>query len=369
MSEKTSLIPFIHVLRGLAPLVVVWSHLAGWWFLANGVVFDPWVWYVQMVVGPLRLSQGGGHFGVVLFFAISGYIISSVATRESRLEFVIKRVFRLMPALFAAVAIMWVLTDLGPKLGLAKMIGNEAVTARDYFASALLLNYPIDHRPLALGPTWSLYAEGFFYFLVVLILPLMAKRPVPATWLLTAISFAVVVPWQNSTDLAYLCYFSIYTPLFIIGRIFYLDHTKQISARSTLIMVIANSLLFALLYEFRWPGQMLSGPQEPIWTYLGAIVVFYGTMQWRVLRVPTSIAFLAKISYSLYLVHLPVGAFAMSVALSAGLPPLAILAVGVASSILVATGLYHAVEKPSQRLARTILAGLDRRTGPLPVAG
>lgn len=72
---------FIHGLRGIAALLVVWSHLSGFWLLEHGktsALQD--LWY-QFVARPFTLYQNGGHLGVVLFFLISGYIITHASAR------------------------------------------------------------------------------------------------------------------------------------------------------------------------------------------------------------------------------------------------------------------------------------------------
>lgn len=361
MSGDARFIPFIHILRGLAPLIVVWSHLAGGWFMVNSSPLPVWNWYAVLVLNPLRLYQGGGHFGVVLFFLISGYIISHVAMQESRLDFVAKRVFRLMPVLFVAVALAGILAALSGAIGFPKMLYDDAVSVRDYVVSAFFLDYVIDRKPLALPLRWSLGAEIVFYAVVAALIPLIQRRPVASTWTMSAVAAALVVPWQFSGALSYGCYFSIYLPLFIIGRIFYLEHTQQIDGRDTLLMTIANVGLFCLLYSFRWPGQLTEGPAEPIVTYFIAIVLFYAVMRAPIKIVPAPIRFFADISYSLYLVHLPIGSFTIAAAMAIGAPRMAALIAGLAAAVSVATIVSQYVERPCQRLGRQLLGTLPRQ--------
>ena len=356
MEQKHDFIPFIHVLRGLAPLLVVWSHLAGWWFFVNSSSPLIWTWYQQLIVDPLRLCYGGGHLGVVLFFCISGYIISHVATHERRIEFVVKRIFRLAPVLFVAVALMALLAELSQLLGLPKMLGNEAVHLRDYIVTAFLLNYIIDRKPLTLGGvTWSLGSEVIFYALVTALIPLMRGRPIMATWMMTAAATALVLPWPSSDALAYACYFSIYLPLFIIGRIFYLEHTKQLDSHTALTMVGANAGLLCLLYSFRWPGKLTEAPTEPAVTYFMAIILFYIVMRTPIRTMPRSVRFFADISYSLYLVHLPAGSFAMAAVSALGAPRPIILIAGLCAAVGAATAISRFVERPCQALGRHLL--------------
>ncbi|MDC0363006.1 hypothetical protein OAN12_08200 [Halioglobus sp.] len=67
--------------------------------------------------------------------------------------------------------------------------------------------------------------------------------------------------------------------------------------------------------------------------------------------------FLARISYSLYLVHAPVLAALKSSVVIAGFPPVVNLIFGLAISILVATGLFFVVEKPFLKLKDRVRQG------------
>jgi len=355
MEQKRDFIPFIHVLRGFAPILVVWVHLAGWWFFVDGSLPPIWLWYKQLIVDPFRLYQNGGHLGVVLFFCISGYIISHVATQESRLEFVVKRIFRLAPALFVAVALMALFTELSRILGLSKMLGNEGTHLRDYILTAFLLDYIIERKSLSLGVTWSLGAEVIFYSIVTGLIPLMRSRPVVSTWVMTGAAIGLALPWQLSEALAYACYFSIYLPLFIIGRVFYLEHTRQTDGCTALTMVAANAGLLCLLYSFRWPEKLTEAPTEPAVTYVVAILLFYIVMRAPIKTIPRPIRFLADISYSLYLVHLPAGSFAMAAASALGAPRSIILIAGLSAAVATATAMSRFVERPCQALGRRIL--------------
>src|SRR4051794_1142310 len=108
--SPSSFIPFIQLLRGVAPLPVVWAHLGGAWYAAtHAEIFAPFQWFRVMFSEPLHLFQDGAHLGVVVFFLISGYIISHVGQNESLLEFLIKRSVRLLPTLFLAVFAAYVL--------------------------------------------------------------------------------------------------------------------------------------------------------------------------------------------------------------------------------------------------------------------
>lgn len=251
-------------------------------------------------------------------------------------------------------------TMLATAYGWRPMLGDEATNLRDYFMSALMLNFPVDRKPLALATTWSLWAEVLFYVIVVLIIPTIRSRPLLATWILTAAELVVVLPYKVSADLSYLGYFSIYLPLFVIGRVFYLQHTGKLDGTKIAGLLAANTLVFLLMYEFRFPGLLTEGPTEAIWTYILAVLTFQTFMVLGLRSVPPILSFFADISYALYLLHLPIGGLAMSVAYSFGLEQIWVFLFGAGSSIAAAYLVTKFVEKPAQRIGRSLLRHVPR---------
>lgn len=251
-------------------------------------------------------------------------------------------------------------TFLATTYGWRPMLGDEATNLRDYLMSALMLNFPVDRKPLALATTWSLWAEVLFYVMVVLIIPIIRSRPLLATWILTAAELAVMLPYKVSADLSYLGYFSIYLPLFVIGRVFYLHHTGKLDGAKVAGLLAANALVFVLMYEFRFPGLLTEGPTEAVWTYVLAVLTFQIFMVLQLRSVSPLLSFFADISYALYLLHLPVGGLAMSFAYSFGLEQIWVFLFGVCASVTAAYLVTRFVEKPAQRVGRSVLNRLPK---------
>src|SRR5437762_2140189 len=90
--------------RALAALSVAYYHS---YMLFNGWPQD----YVFAIPG----LKEHGYLGVNFFFAISGYVISSVCDKSgfSPREFFVKRFFRLYPVYWAIIALTIVLKPLG----------------------------------------------------------------------------------------------------------------------------------------------------------------------------------------------------------------------------------------------------------------
>ncbi len=73
----------IHYLRAIAPLLVLWAHLCGWWVYDNHVISQLQIGWENFIVKPFQLYQGGGHLGVLIFFLISGFVITHVSINET----------------------------------------------------------------------------------------------------------------------------------------------------------------------------------------------------------------------------------------------------------------------------------------------
>lgn len=145
-------IPFIEVARSIAPLLVLWVHLGANFGYATPVY--------AFITNELHLIQGAAHVGVLIFFLVSGFIISHVSMTETRSEFAVKRLFRIMPMLFVGVALAYATSVTLQALGLPP-IGN-AVSPFHALLSALLLDWVLS-TPFTLSITWTLLTEMSFY--------------------------------------------------------------------------------------------------------------------------------------------------------------------------------------------------------------
>ena len=139
-SERLGHRPGLDGLRGLAVLLVLAQHLG------------------------LPVFRGGGLVGVLLFFVLSGFLITWLLLDEhaatGRIDiraFYVRRARRLLPAFVAMLAVV---------VGVAALVGNlggiagPAIVAGAYVANWSHL-FDIDMGPL--NHTWSLSVEEQFY--------------------------------------------------------------------------------------------------------------------------------------------------------------------------------------------------------------
>ncbi len=180
MAKTLGGVPFIDWLRAIAPAIVMWAHLGPMTLWLFGNPWLPWAWS-QSSFDTLHIMEGGGHLGVLLFFLVSGFIISYVADQETRAEFATKRIFRIFPMLFCGVAIAFVLS---------RLIPGELFSFRDLVLSASLLDHLSTTQKL-LTVTWSLIPEVGFYALMIAFFDHITRRPVNSTYVLIGGLFAL----------------------------------------------------------------------------------------------------------------------------------------------------------------------------------
>lgn len=346
-------IPFIHILRALAPLPVMWAHLA---LMAEWQFHDTWApltIFDRLIASPLHLYQSGGHLGVIIFFLISGYIISHIAEREDRSSFAIKRVFRLFPALIVSVAILALLNTIGS-------ISRPDIKITDYLLSMFLLDQFFWPQATVLPVTWTLFPEIVFYAIVCLFLPSVKAKPIQSTLILALAAYLVVVLTgifgtapPHTSHLGYL-------PMFIIGRVFFLLENRKMPKEVGLTFIALELMILYGTFTAMWPDQMWADSRKP-WTYPLAALIFLGALLWSPSAVPKPLRFLGDISYSLYLIHVPVGWFVMDKVQPVGGFTIGFLA-SVAASILAARVMYNIVEVPGRKLGRDLCRSM-RRSG------
>lgn len=345
-------IAFVHSLRAVAALLVFWAHIPGYWLYERKQIWEPYQAYKQLIAAPLHLYQGGGHLGVVLFFLISGYIITCVSERESVSHFIVKRIARLAPTLFIALCLMGVYIGIVRYFDLGEPLGTRADKLIHYVRTFFLIAFLQEQNRFALNVAWSLVPEVAFYGLTLCTMFWPRVRPATATILMLIAVYAMIVPYRWSADVAMATHQTMFIPLLIIGRIFYLNETRQITGPQAIGLTATSLLMMLCLHADRWPGLLFTPGQEPFVTYLVGIVIVYVCMTMNMRKTPKVLSFFADISYSLYLVHIPVGMLMLSITTPSGLPFGLCYLAAAGLSIGVATMITRWIERPVQERIR-----------------
>jgi peptidoglycan/LPS O-acetylase OafA/YrhL len=155
-------IPSLDGIRAISILMVLYGHLTGTRGFPNGMDST-----LGDALGDIA------HLGVLVFFVISGFLITSLLMSErektgtiSLGKFYLRRVLRIFPAFYALVFALLAATW----LGWIDLTGGDFAYALTY-----TVNYYPDH-PWQIGHLWSLSIEEQFYLLWPLGLLVLRQR-------------------------------------------------------------------------------------------------------------------------------------------------------------------------------------------------
>jgi len=365
-------------LRGIAALSVVFYHsllvfpgfhdiLAG-----RGVPYATSgdVHALLLTATPISLLWAGRE-AVLLFFVLSGFVLSLGFERPASLRpnwtsYTARRTLRLVPpcaAVVLATALFVVLADPEPLPGLSAWVNGswmEPVTAGTMLQHALLLggDYPLNN------PMWTLHYE----WRVSLVFPLLML--VAATG---GAVFATVVAGGVFLCLAEMKFIGtgalttlLFLPHFALGVLLARNRTRLVACvgrRGGWQWGGLWALCYVLL-TFRWlvpAGGLVCDLANGAGGGLLILLVLAAPRLSRALEVQP-FAWLGRVSYSLYLVHVPV--LLAGLHLAPGLPPWLVAACAPVMSIAAAAAVHRLVEAPSIWAGRRVGAWVDRRHAP-----
>jgi len=238
-------------------------------------------------LGPkvLRFNETAGAMGMSLFFALSGFLITSGLIRNPRVgEFLIRRFARILPLVYAYTFVVLLIFSFNPR----------ALLWTDLF----IVNYLTDY--LSTGWTehlWSLCVEMQFYIAIAVVVLIGGKRALWLTWL--ACLAVTLVRIQADA------YIAIETHLrvdeILSGACVATVFRKDLIFNRVAMLMTISAALWAIT---SWP---LAGPMQYFRPYATALLLFV-TMQYVAINKNTFLAsrpmqYIATISYALYVLH------------------------------------------------------------------
>jgi peptidoglycan/LPS O-acetylase OafA/YrhL len=331
-------VPAIDGLRALAIGAVVASH-----FGADGVI--------------------PGGFGVTLFFFISGYLITTLMIREyaengtiSISSFYARRLLRLAPALMAMIlAVSFTFFVL---FGFVN--GSQASAGIFYY-----MNYYVlwgGKADMPLGPLWSLAVEEHYYLLFPAIFLWLWKYKERFVASLVVAVIAVlfwrtllILMWHVGQDRTYLAtdtrIDSILYGAILAGM---LNTSWTIVAKhfESWIALISASLMLLITFVYR--NEVFRETARYSLQGIALLPLFYATLFSSRLALVRSILetgpflWIGKLSYSLYLWHMPVLFFSQKLGFGGR------TFLGLATTLLLAAVSYHWLERYFQRLRQRL---------------
>jgi peptidoglycan/LPS O-acetylase OafA/YrhL len=320
-------------LRGMAALAVVLFHYT--------------FGYTEVVgkhMPGLDLIATNGHFGIYLFFIISGFVIFMTLERSAKAsDFSVSRFARLWPPYLVCAG----LTSL---LIVALNFNPDHLTVGDALLNVLMMNKLLGN--VSIDPSyWTLTYEVLFYAGAAMIFfGLKIKRIEWACLAWLGLAFVARVSTFNEHHQRVGVLLGVdFCHFFVLGMMIYLISQRRTDwlTWSTAILAFAMTL-FGPSFN---PGAIMLW-QFMLMTALFVLVVWLvAERKIRFLNI-APLLFLGEISYSLYLVHQIAGYWVIRQLEAVGWDPDHAIWVAVVCAILVATGVRKWVEVPAQKAIR-----------------
>lgn len=324
MKDKKYL-PSVTLIRGIAALAVCLFHFSAD-FLAKMASYN--------ILLPHAWS------GVEIFFVISGFVIpysllSDSAENISYGKYFLKRIIRIEPSYLASILMIIVLNYISTLFPIYK--GDPFSISSENML--LHLGYLVDFFDgIWLNPVyWTLAIELQYYFIIGLLLVLWNYN----NKFLTIATFLLFLSLSFFSDSQ--TFFLRYTDIFSIGIICAFYKRDYINKS---IFLIGTLIIATIMYVHH--GMAIVGL---------SVLAVLGIAFVKKIKIYPPLLFFGKISFSLYLLHVPIGGRIVNLSrrldLNEWQKSLVIL-VALLISICAAYVFYILVEKPSHRWARSI---------------
>jgi peptidoglycan/LPS O-acetylase OafA/YrhL len=374
--EPASRIAYLDSIRGIAALLVVAYHC---WIAADarerlGLTGTPHSVTSLVLQVVARLFEAG-RASVMLFFVLSGYVLarSLAKHRVSYGGYAIKRILRIYPAFFVVIAASYVLHRAFGVPPHAPSILLDRLTDPDLSAPELFKALTMwgTERSVDLDlVTWSLVHEMRISLLFPLILWSVRAGGRSSLAFFAAFSLICTLTLRFTggdfaygfveTSVAQSWLATGYFIVFFAGGAYLSEARDYVSPRIAPIRLpLKRGAALAMVAIFLIGDHGARAPGTPLLDYahglaaIGIIALTMGTPEIRrILNHPT-LVWLGRVSYSLYLVHLPI----LYVVTALGVPPPWITTAIVAAASLGAAEIgARWVELPAMQLGRRLAA-------------
>jgi peptidoglycan/LPS O-acetylase OafA/YrhL len=324
--KKLGYLSSLDLLRGLAALAVCYFHFT------HG---NP-----DFLSKTNLLYQSGryGFLGVDVFFVISGFVIPYAMYRgmyrfKNFGKFLLKRVIRIEPPFIASIILVIALNWLST---LSPYYRGSGFTI-DFTALALHLGYlnAFFQYPWVNDVYWTLAIEFQYYIIIALIFPLLIHSKKYFSFLALGV-FGMMGFFITSHNFIFN-----YGLLFVVGILlfqFKIGYLKNSEFGALLLIAL---LMIFIKFDKRYLVAAL----------LPYFFILYFDFNNKISK------FLGNISYSLYLVHIPIGGRIINICetlFQSELLRSVFVFVALAGSIFAAWVFFMVIEKPAMELAKNI---------------
>jgi peptidoglycan/LPS O-acetylase OafA/YrhL len=327
-SETGMRIRELDALRGLAAMAVVLFHYT--------TRFDELYGHKSR----LWFDVPWGHFGVQLFFSISGFVIFMTLDRTRSLrDFAVSRASRLYPAYWAAILLTTTTVALSAMEEITRSPLEIAVNAT--------MVQSFVNVPSVDGVYWTLSVELVFYCAMAALWKLrllgsiepvlLAWMSLKWVWRFAPSIFGIEPSWLLGVLFIQDC-----VPFFAIGIVAYRFRCRTADRRWIGVVIGAAIVTVAACDDFAHLVVALIST-----TVLGAIA-----MRPQALLVWRPLVWLGTVSYSMYLLHQFIGFAMLRWLETANLPTTAAIALTTGAMLALAGAVTFLVERPALRAIR-----------------
>ncbi|MGR9295696.1 acyltransferase family protein [Rhizobium leguminosarum] len=322
--SRPDYIPSLDGLRGVAALLVVEAHI--------GFIFP--------ITAPHLVTLGDEAVG--LFFALSGFLMAHLygsrpVTRENVLDFLVSRFARIYPVYLAAVVFVAMLSIMQNLDFVQPIVG-----VTDFVRHVFLLG--------SSGVFWSIPPEIQFYLLFP-VLWLCLARPHRYSGVIVGLTVVVIVDGLVELPGPGIMLVS-KLPYFLFGAIAGMMHSHWNKWNPSALTGILTLFLLAVFFTYR---HVSSGFSPEFWSLQSAVAA--AVIVGLVARQPpiaahvlaaAPVRFLGKISFSLYLFHVPI-MFLTRLTFDALMPEPALIVVTLFVAAIGAWFIHETIEVPGRR--------------------
>ncbi len=306
---------------------------------------------IGLLSGLLFPVTVGGACGVVIFFLVSGYIITHVLFKESSGDFLLKRFFRIYPLFFVAVF---------SQVAFNKIMTPSFSIDWAIVVKQLTLFGDFSNTPNSLtGVDWTLRVEILFYIVMSLIKKsgfLDTSNKLLLLPLISLILYSLwsmkIIPFLGNWNQGYL---NLYAPFLFMGSLVCLFEKGKLT---TTVLIMFTSII--LIQHWSHLSSIQPGWKNEHYALIATMIFFVFWLFRYQLTLPSWALFLSKLTYSFYLFHNWVYDALLQFFTPIFQTPLPSISLSIISLIGICWLSVVCIEQPSLKLGRKFIRNLSK---------